>query len=155
MAKKTTKGKVAAEIVAGLATVGAVAAAGYYFYGSKQAERHRGAAVKWAADMKKEVMREAKRLKKIDAKEFAKIVDTVTKTYLEIRSIDAKDVKRAASELKSNWEVVAREAKKSGRKSVSSTMAAGKRAIASSKKTVKGVAKNAVTKAKKTARKSR
>jgi hypothetical protein len=150
MAKKTTKGRGAAEVIAGIAAIG-TAAVGYYFYGSKQAKQHRGAAVKWAADMKKEVMREAKKAKEINAKDFAKIVDMITKTYADIRTVDTKDVKRAASELKANWEVVVREAQKAGRKSVAVTKVAKKSAVASGKKIVKKVVANA----KKTVRKSR
>ncbi|MHB8710113.1 MAG: hypothetical protein ACYC6X_01005 [Minisyncoccota bacterium] len=155
MAKKTTIGKVAAEIAVGLAAAGAVAAAGYYFYGSKHAKTHRKIAAKWATDMKKEVARELKHLEKVTPKEFAKIVDTVAKTYLEARAISSVDMRRAASELKSNWEVVMREAQKAGRKGVSSTKAVEKRAVAKSKKTAKKVVKKVTAKRRKTVRKSR
>ena len=40
-AKRTSKGKIATEIGAGLAAAGAAAAAGYYLYGSKNAKKHR------------------------------------------------------------------------------------------------------------------
>ncbi len=39
--KKISKGKVVAEIGAGLAAAGAAAAAGYYLYGSKNAKKNR------------------------------------------------------------------------------------------------------------------
>ncbi len=45
-AKKTNKGKIAAEIGAGLLAAGAAAAAGYYLYGSKNAKKHRKTAAK-------------------------------------------------------------------------------------------------------------
>ena len=143
MAKKTTnnKGKIAAEIAAGLIAAGAVAAAGYYFYGSKNAKKHRGAAVKWANDMKREVIREAKRVKNIDAKDFAKVVDTVAGTYRGVRSINAADLKRAANELKTNWKMIQHEAGQETRQSVSGAKRIGKRAVARSKKTVKKVAR--------------
>ena len=99
-AKKTSKGKIAAEIGAGLAAAGAAAAAGYYFYGSKAAKKHRKIAAKWAGDMKNEVIREAKSLKKINPKDFAKVVDTVASTYRGVASVNAADLKRAANELK-------------------------------------------------------
>ena len=151
MAKKNTTGKVVAEISAGIIAAAAAAAAGYYFYGSPQAKKHRKIAAKWATDMKKEVMWEAKKLKDISAKDFAKVVDTVARTYVAAQSVNAPDVKRAAAELKSNWETVLKEAKKKGKKGIVSTKSAGKKTIASGKKTVK----KAVTKAKKTAKKSR
>ncbi|MFZ2167867.1 MAG: hypothetical protein WAV50_03275 [Minisyncoccia bacterium] len=153
MAKKTSKGKVAAEIGAGLVAAGAAAAVGYYFYGSKHAKAHRKIAAKWATDLKKEVMREAKRLEKINARDFAKIVDTAAAALRGARSINATDLKRAANELKANWEMVQSEMKKTSRKTVSHAKAVGKRAVASTKKTVKKVAKKAVSKSK--VRKSR
>lgn len=151
MTKKMSKGKMAAEIGAGLAAAGAVAAAGFYFYGSKQAKNHRKVAVKWAHDMKNEVIREAKAMKKINAKDLAKVVDNVASTYRGVRSINAADLKRAASELKSNLDMVQREIAQSGRKGVSHAKAVGKRTLSSGKKTVKKIVK----KARKAASKSR
>lgn len=146
-AKKTSKGKVVAEIGAGLIAAGAAAAAGYYFYGSKQAGKHRKIAAKWAGDMKKEVIREAKGLKGINSRQFAKVVDAVADTYRSVRSVKAADLKRAANELKSNWDMVQREVEKGGRKTVSRAKVVGKRAIVQGKKTVKKVVKKAVKKA--------
>ncbi len=128
-AKKTAKaGNTAMKIGAGLVAAGAAAAAGYYFYGSRGAKKHRKIAAKWANDMKKEVAKEVKRLEKTDPKEFAAIVDRVAKTYQSVRSVDAADVKRAASELKANWKMLARETKRTVHKSVSRAKAAKKRA---------------------------
>lgn len=118
--KKTTgNGKTAMKIGAGLAVAAATAAAGYYFYGSKKAKSHRKIAATWAIDMKNEVIQEAKRLKKASPKAFAAAVDRVAKTYQNARSIKTADVKRAAKELKANWEMVQREAKRTATKSIS------------------------------------
>lgn len=108
-AKKTSK--TAIKVGTGLATAVAIAAAGYYFYGSKNAKSHRKIVSKWAIDMKKEVIREAKYLEKISPKAFSAIVDRVAKTYKDARSIDPADIKRAANELKTNWETIKREIK--------------------------------------------
>ena len=143
MAKKTKKGKVAAEIGAGLLAAGAAAAAGYYFYGSKNAKKHRKIAAKWANDMKREVIREAKSLKKVSEKDFANIVDAATDAYKGVRSVDAADLKRAASELKSNWKMVQREIQEAGRKNVSRAKFVGKKALVRGKKTVKKIVKSA------------
>jgi len=117
MAKKKTssRGKLAAEIGAGLVTAAAVAAAGYYFYGSKNAKDHRKVATKWAGDMKKEVVRRAKGLKEMTEKDFTKIVNAVANTYRGVKKIDTADLKRAANELKSNWRAVKREIKRTAR----------------------------------------
>ncbi len=143
MAKKTTKGKIAAEIGAGLVAVGAAAAAGYYFYGSTHAKKHRKIAAKWASDMKKEVIRETTRVKNIDAKDFAKVVDAVATTYRTARSVNAADVKRAANELKSNWEMVRREMRQVGRTGAARAKVVGKRSLARGKKAVKKIVKKA------------
>jgi len=107
------------EVGAGLIAAGAAAAAGYYFYGSPGAKKHRKIAAKWADDMKKEVVKEAKHLEKTSPKAFAAIVDRVAKTYQVARSVDAAEVRRAAKELKANWDTVKSEAKRTVRKSVS------------------------------------
>lgn len=111
MAKKTNAEKTAITIGAGLAAAGVAAAAGYYFYGSKKAKDHRKIASKWASDMKKEVVKESKKLKDISPAEVAAVVDRVVETYKTVRSVDAADLKRAANELKANWEMVKREIK--------------------------------------------
>jgi len=147
-AKKTSRGKLAAEIGAGLAAAGAAAAAGYYFYGSSKAKQHRKVAAKWANDMKKEVVREAKRLKKVDPKALARVVDSVASTYRGVRSVNAADLKRAANELKSNWKLVHQEARQAGRTGVSRAKAVGKRALVRGKKTVKKIAKKVAAKRK-------
>lgn len=126
--KKTTNmKKTAMGIGAGLVAAGAAAAAGYYFYGSQGAKKHRKTAVKWAADMKKEVIKEAKKLKQTGPKAFATIVDRVAKTYQGARSVDVAEVKRAAKELKANWDMIQRETKRTARKAVTRAKATVKR----------------------------
>ncbi|GEM_PF-478249 len=155
MAKKTTKGEVAAEIAAGLVAAGAAAVAGYYFYGSKKAKAHRKIAAKWATSMKKEVMREIKQLQKVTPGQFAKVVDTVASTYRGARSVNAADLKRAVNELKSNWDMVQREMQSEGAKNVSRAKTVGKRSLASGKKTVKKIVRKVVAKTRGKTRKSK
>jgi hypothetical protein len=107
------------KVGAGLIAAGAAAAAGYYFYGSKKAKEHRKIAAQWADDMKKEVIKEAKRLEKTSPEAIAAVVDRVAKIYRGARSVNAADVQRAANELKANWGMVQRETKRTVRKSVS------------------------------------
>lgn len=125
--KKTARGKkTAVKIGAGLVAAGALAAAGYYFYGSKNAKNNRKIASKWAAAMKREVVKEVEHLEEASPKAYAAIVDRVAKTYQSARSISVEDVKRAANELKANWETVKRETKRSTRKNISRAKTAGK-----------------------------
>jgi len=123
--KKNTR-KVVLEIGAGLAAAGA--AAGYYFYGSEKAKKHRKIAAKWATNMKNDVVTEAKRLGKTSPEAIAAIVDRVAKTYQGIRAIDREEVKRAAKELRANWDKVQGETKRSVKRGVSRTKTALKKA---------------------------
>lgn len=116
-----------------LAATAAGVAAGYYFYASKNAKKHRKIAAKWAGDLKNDVVREAKKLQNIDRKDVMAIVDTAARAYESVRDIKGTDVARAARELKDNWQEITKELKK-GR---ASAMGAAKRAGKSVKKAVK------------------
>jgi hypothetical protein len=129
MKKATKTGKTAIKVSAGLAAAGAAVAAGYYFYGSKKAKVHRKIATKWANDMKKEVIKEAKRLKSVSPKAFSATVDRVAKAYSVARSINSVDIKRAANELKANWKTIKHEANQTVKKSVSQAKKTGKRMV--------------------------
>lgn len=59
--KKASKGKIAAEIGAGLLAAGTAAAASYYLYGSKNAKKHRAVAAKELKAGWEMVQREARR----------------------------------------------------------------------------------------------
>ncbi len=112
MAKSSTTQKVVEGVGVGLA-VATAAAAGYYFYGSLKAKQHRKIAVKWAYEMKKGVIKETKRLQAVSPEAIATIVDSVAKTYRDLKNIDPKELKKASSELKSNWKKIKNEAGKS------------------------------------------
>jgi|CXWL01.1.fsa_nt_gi histone H1/5 len=144
----TSNTKLAVEVGAGLL---AAAAAGYYFYGDKKAKKHRAAASKWAKGMKSQVLKEAKKLKKLDQKAMASIVDSATKAYEGVRSVDKNDLKRAALELKKNWKEVEREL---GRASKKATPMA-KKAVKTAKKQVKKAVKTTKTQVKKSAKTAR
>ncbi len=134
-----------AGIGAGVAALAAAAAsAGYYFYGHKNANKNRAKAAKWAKDLHADVMKEVKKAKKLDEKAYKAIVAETAKAYATVKDIDKADLARAAGELKSSWEHVAKEVSR-----------ATKSGVKTAKKVVKKVApKNAVKKtAKKVAKK--
>lgn len=106
--KAKTSGTKTAAGVAAVAAAGA-AAIGYYFYAGKDASKHRKIAVKWARDLKQDVAKEVKKIKQIDKKAVAAVVDGVAKTYHGMRALDRKEVERATRELKNNWEMVVKE----------------------------------------------
>ena len=129
MAKKVGVG---AGILA--ATAGA-AAAGYYFYGSKDAKQHRQKAAKWAQDMKGDVVRQAKKLKKLDRAQVARVVDEIAKTYEDVRGLDKKDLARAVRELKNNWRHLETELRGSGRRAGATVKKAAKKTARKARKT--------------------
>jgi len=133
MAKKTEnkKGSRAGLGLAALAAAGAAAAAGYYFYASENAPKHRKIAAKWAGDMKRDVVREAKKLKKIDKAAVMKIVNQAQAAYEKNGpKIDKAALVKAATELKKHWDEIRDEA--------DTTVKAAKK---TAKKVVKKVAK--------------
>lgn len=118
-----------AEVGAGvLAAVAAAGAAGYYFYGAKDAKQHRNATKKWAKSLKNDVVREAKKLKDLDEKALAVIVDTAAKAYKGIDDVTPGDLRRAAAELKENWENVKKEIRRTGSKAKTSAKKSVKKA---------------------------
>lgn len=135
-----------AEIGAGvLAAAVAAGAAGYYFYGSDKASKHRKAASAWAKGLKKDVLKRAKDLKKIDAKAIGKVVDEAVDAYQGVRGVTTADLKAAAKELKRNWQAVKGEAgsagktaKKTAKKTVATAKKGVKKATSAAKKATKG-----------------
>lgn len=99
-----------------LAAVAAAGAAGYYFYGSKGAQKHRSAAAKWAKGLKNDVVREAKKLKDLDEKAMAAIVDQAAKAYKGLDDVTPGDLRAAVAELKGNWEKMKKEVRGANKK---------------------------------------
>lgn len=127
--KKMTKLE-AVEIGAGvLAAVAAAGAAGYYFYGSKNAKKHRAATSKWAKGLKADVVREAKKLKKLDEKAIAAIVDQAAKAYKGLDDVTPGDLRGAVNELKGNWSAIRKELGSSGKKAATTAKKAVKKAV--------------------------
>lgn len=104
----TGKGQLGRKVLA----AAALAAAGYYFYASKNAKKNRQVAAKWAIDMKRDVVKRAKALKYVDRAAVAAIVEQSARAYKGIRGLDRGEVERAAKELKKNWQKIAAELKK-------------------------------------------
>lgn len=99
MANKKTK----AAIGVGAGLVAAGAAAGYYFFASKDAKKNRKIAALWASNLKKDVEKKIKVLKSIDKFAVAEIIEKAAATYKSVGKISKKDISTAASELKKNW----------------------------------------------------
>ena len=86
-----------------LATAAAVAAAGYYFYASKDAKKNRKLAAKWADGMKKKTLVQVKKMEGMSRADVLAAIDTAAAAYENVRSVDVKELARAAKELKNNW----------------------------------------------------
>lgn len=134
MANKKHTGIPAAGIAAGAAVAAAAAGATYYFYAAKGAKRHRQAAAKWVAGMKREVVRDAKKAGKLTAPVIAGIVDRVASGYEAAKKADPAELGRAAAELKKNWRMVAQELADAG----TDARKGAKRAASSAKRAVQG-----------------
>ena len=94
----------AVEIGAGvLAAVATAGAAGYYFYGTKNAAAHRESASKWAKGLKRDTLKQVKKLQKLDAKSVAEAIEKASATYRQMEGVSKKDVDVAVAELKKNW----------------------------------------------------
>ena len=108
----------------------AAASAGYYFFGSKNAAKHRAKSAVWAKEMKRDVVKKAKTLKKLDERAYKAMVDEAMRAYVTMKSVDKKDVQAAAKELKEGWEhiraEVARTAKRGARTARSSVKKASR-----------------------------
>lgn len=120
MATKKTRAKKAKKKIpvgaaaAGVAAAAAAAGAAYYFYGSSKAKTHRRKAARWAGKFKGEVVREAKKLQKLDDVVMHKIVDRVAGTYRAAKAVDPDELMSAANELKRSWRMVAKEIQDAG-----------------------------------------
>ncbi len=134
--KGMSTGKKMALAGAGVATV-AAAAAGYYFFGTKKAATHRKKAVKWASDLKKDVLMRAKQVKKLDEKAISMIVSEAARTYSKMKSMDAKDVAKAAAELKKNWQHIKKEIEMTSKGAVTKVKKAAEKVATAPKKTAR------------------
>lgn len=92
-------------IVAGaaLATATAAAGAAYWLYGSKDAAKHRKMVGKWSGKAQKEIISAVKKLKKLDKKSYANLVNKVTKRYSSVKGITAKELAVLNQDLKRTW----------------------------------------------------
>ncbi len=140
-AAKKKKGIPVAGVAAGVLAAAAAAGATYYFYGTKGAKRHRAAAAKWTAALRRDVMKEAKKLQAFDEKAMHAVVDRVSRAYKGARAIDPVELQQAAMELKANWDRVRRELAPARRAGKKMAKKASKKVVKAAKKVMKKAAK--------------
>ena len=114
MNKKQKEDLMKTEIAVGVA-VATAALAGYYFYASKDAKKHRKAVSTWMGNLKEDVMQEAKRLQVATPEAFAIVVDSIASTYAKAKDVNASELAELITELKENWDDAKKDiAKKAG-----------------------------------------
>jgi hypothetical protein len=101
MTKKSTTGTAVA-VGAGLATLAAFAAAGYFLYG-KNGAKNRKKVKGWMLKAKGEVLEGVEKLKDVTEDQYAIIVEKVGAKYKAIKSIDPKEVDTMVRELRGHW----------------------------------------------------
>jgi len=95
----------------GIVTIAALAgAAGYYLYG-KNGAKNRKKAKALGVKAYTEVAKEARKLKAVSKTDYHKLVDAVMKKYAAIKSIDKKELRAVAGDLKRHWKNIEAEAR--------------------------------------------
>jgi len=107
--KKNNKRISGVAVGAGIAALGAGA---YYLFGPK-AKTHQKKAKALMEKMKKEVMNEIKKVKKVTPPIYHKTIEIVSKNYAKQYKLHEKDVKAFADKLKKEWKDVDKIIKKS------------------------------------------
>lgn len=142
----TTKNKkVATGVGLGLAAAAATAAGAFYAFGGKKGAKNRHKVVKWAGDLKKDVVKQAKKVKKLDEQAYHAIVDEVANAYHAIQDIDPDHVMAAAGELKDGFAHVRKELKRTTAKAIVGVKSEVKAVKKDVKSVAKSVAKSAST----------
>lgn len=100
---KSINRKIVAETA--LAAITAAGAA-YWLYGSKDAAKHRKMVSKWSSQVQKEVIAAAKKLKTLNKKTYAELINKAMKHYSKTKGITKKELAVLSRDLKATWNKV-------------------------------------------------
>jgi NAD(P)-dependent dehydrogenase (short-subunit alcohol dehydrogenase family) len=105
MAKtKQTSTDTKVAVGAGLAAAAALAAAGaYWFYGSRDAGKHRAQVKSWMLKARAEVMDAVEKLDDIDKERYMAIVQDVVSRYAGHAGVTAAELAHVTRDLKDTW----------------------------------------------------
>ncbi len=95
-------------IGAGLATVAALAAAGYFLYGSKDGAKNRKKIRSWMLKAKAEVLEGVEKMKDVTEAEYNMILDKVATKYQAVKNIDPAELELMVKELRGHWKNIKR-----------------------------------------------
>lgn len=110
MNSKTSNVKKGAEAAFGLAALAAAAGA-YYFYGSKESQKHRKQMKAWAVKAKGEMMEKLEDMQSVSKEAYDKAVTEVMAKYKTMKKAPPKELEFLAKELKSHWKNISAQLK--------------------------------------------
>lgn len=95
-------------LVGAAAATGAALAGAYYYYGSENAERHRRQLREWANKAERDIVSEAKKLKKhaLTNQNISAIITEVARRYEKTKDLNPEDVREFISRMQGNWHSV-------------------------------------------------
>lgn len=91
--------------------IAALALLGAYFLGGKNGAKNRKAVRGWTLKMKGEVLEKIEQVKKLDKKDYEKIVDGVSARYAKLEKVGGAELKSLQTELKKGWEHISKKLK--------------------------------------------
>jgi len=124
MAKKKTKraavkkvaskknGMKAMKVGAGVAVGVAAALAGAYLLYHKPGTPQRKQAKAWVMKARRDAAREMKKMKRVSAAEYGRIIDKAMQRYGSMKEVNAGELMAAAADLKAEWKHIQAEAAK-------------------------------------------
>jgi vacuolar-type H+-ATPase subunit H len=90
---------------------------------------------------KADVIKQAKKVQNVDRKAIEGIIMSASKTYMSAKNMDAKEVEKAARELKTHWQEVMKELGKGAKSAQKTVKTAAKKSVKTVKKAAKKVVK--------------
>ena len=95
-------------LVGAAAATGAALAGAYYYYGSENAERHRKQLREWANKAERDIVGEAKKLKKhaLTNQNISAIITEVARRYEKTKDLNPEDVREFIARMQGNWQTV-------------------------------------------------
>jgi hypothetical protein len=106
MAKKTTNSNTIKLAVAG-ASVAALAATAYFFFGPKGKKNQKHAKA-WAIKMKGEVVEKLEKAREITEPIYQEIIETIAADYKKNKKASKEEIDELAIDLKKHWKTVSK-----------------------------------------------